>query len=47
MRTDDGAPPFGSPCDKVCVERKRKGADHAFCQKSDMSKYGNCFCSSK
>jgi hypothetical protein len=40
-------PPFGSPCAKVCAEHSgRQGSDDAFCQKSDRSAYGNCFCSS-
>ena len=42
-----GGAPFGSPCAKVCAEHSgRQGSDDAFCQKSDRSAYGNCFCSS-
>jgi len=42
-----GGAPFGTPCDQVCARYQRDGAKHAYCQMSDKSSYGNCFCSSK
>ena len=38
----DGGPACGVPCEEACAPRI--GASSAFCQKSDRSNYGNCFC---
>ena len=37
-----GGPDFGTPCTEACGPRA--GSDKAFCQRSDQSEYGNCFC---
>ena len=37
-----GGPAFGTPCVQVCGPRA--GADEAYCQHSDGSNFGNCFC---
>jgi len=39
-----GGPAFGSSCRAACARARRIGSDDAFCQRSDRSSYGNCFC---
>ena len=38
----DSGPAFGTPCQQVCGTRA--SAADAYCQKSDGSDFGNCFC---
>lgn len=40
----DGGPEFGSDCGKVCAQNGREGTSDAFCERSDHSQFGNCFC---
>ena len=42
-----GGPPFGSSCAEECRRFNREGRDDAFCQRSDHSHFGNCFCGEK
>ena len=42
-----GGPSFGSSCKAACGEAHRDGSDDAYCQRSDKSSYGNCFCGPK
>ena len=40
-----GGADFGTPCQKVCDGLfGRVGSNDAYCERSDGSKYGNCFC---